>query len=72
MEPGVQRSVPPRGPLGSRDGVGAGDHDQPYTFGRLPTSERSSPFSVLQFARLLILRGRIQDGEFADDLRRAS
>ena len=60
----------------SRDGLGAGDHDQPYRFG--PTSRawrpasgalgwkpRASvpyPFNTRQYGRLLVLRGRVQDG----------
>jgi hypothetical protein len=47
---------------GTLDGSGAGDHDQPYRFGRKPTSSRPFPFSTHQYARLLILRSRIQAG----------
>lgn len=32
----------------------------------LPTSERPYPFTPWQYARLLMLRGRVQDGELAD------
>ena len=45
---------------GTLDGRSAGDHDLPYRFGRKPTSSQPYPFSTHQFARLLILRGRIQ------------
>ena len=45
---------------GTLDGRGAGDHDQPYRFGRAPTSQASYPFSTRQFARLLVLRSRIE------------
>ena len=45
---------------GTLDGLGAGDHDQPYRFGRKPTSSQPFPFSTHQYARLLILRSRIQ------------
>jgi len=47
---------------GTLDGSGAGDHDQPFRFGRKPTSGQPFPFSTHQYARLLILRSRIQAG----------
>lgn len=47
---------------GSLDGDGAGDHDQAYKFGRKPRAVAPYPFSTRQFGRLLVLRGRIQDG----------
>jgi hypothetical protein len=43
------------------------DHDQPYQFGRRPRALAPYPFSTRQFARLLVLRGRIQAGQFAAD-----
>jgi hypothetical protein len=43
------------------------DHDQPYRFGRTPRAIAPYPFSTRQFARLLVLRGRIQAGQFAAD-----
>ena len=46
----------------SRDGVGAGDHDQPYRFGWKPRASVPYPFNTRQFGRLLVLRGRVQDG----------
>jgi hypothetical protein len=53
----------------SLDGTGAGDHDSPYVFGRLPRTAAPFPFSTRQFARLLVLRGRVRAGLFgADDL----
>jgi hypothetical protein len=55
-------------PTGTRDGSGAADRDVPYTFGHRPTSSWTCPFSWHQYARLLVLRGRVQDGEFAADL----
>ena len=69
MEPGAQPAITPTGAarVGSRDGVGAGDHDQPYCFGHRPTSACTYPFRPSQFARLLVLRGRVRDGEFDDD-----
>lgn len=56
---------------GSRDGLGAGDHDEPYRFGPRPTAASTYPFSSLQFAHLLVLRGRVWDGEFEDDRAKA-
>jgi len=54
----------------SLDGSGAADHDQPYRFGRRPRSSAPYPFSTRQFARLLVLRSRVQAGQFgADDVR---
>jgi hypothetical protein len=49
------------GIVGSLDGLGAGDHDQPYRFGRRPHASVPYPFSTRQYARLLLLRGRVQD-----------
>ncbi len=46
---------------GSLDGTGAGDHDLPYRFHR-PRSGASYPFSMRQYARLLIMRSRLQAG----------
>ena len=47
--------------VGSLDGLGAADHDQPYRFGRRPRASAPYPFSTRQYARLLLLRGRVQD-----------
>jgi hypothetical protein len=58
------------GIVGTRDGFGAGDYDQPYQFGRRPRSGTTYPFSTRQYLHLLVLRGRIQDGDRGDgDLR---
>lgn len=43
------------------------DYDQPYEFGHTPRAIAPGPFSTREFARLLVLRGRIQAGEFAAD-----
>jgi hypothetical protein len=43
------------------------DHDLPYRFGWRPRSAITFPFSTREFARLLVLRGRVQDGVFAAD-----
>lgn len=44
---------------GTLDGDGAADHDLPYRFGRKPSVAATFPFSTHQYARLLILRGRV-------------
>jgi hypothetical protein len=53
------------GVVGTRDGLGAGDHDQPYRFGHRPSGAVPYPFSTRQYMRLLVLRGRVQDGLIA-------
>ena len=59
--------------VGTRDGLGAGDHDQPYRFGWKPRASVPYPFNTRQYGRLLVLRGRVQDGLLAaDDTERAS
>ncbi|MDQ3810943.1 MAG: hypothetical protein M3336_11690 [Chloroflexota bacterium] len=60
-------SETPETHIGSHDGTGAGDHDQAYRFGRRPRAAAPYPFSTRQFIRLLVLRGRIQDGLSAQD-----
>ncbi len=55
---------------GTKDGLGAADHDMPYRFGHKPSTRWTYPFSAEAYCKLLILRGRVQDGEFADDLQR--
>ena len=64
MNPLVHNSF---GSAGSLDGSGTADHDQPYRFGRTPRAIAPYPFSTRQFARLLVLRGRVQAGQFAAD-----
>jgi len=51
---------------GTLDGSGAGDNDQPYVFGRRPNARAPFPFTERQYARLLVLRGRIQDRPESD------
>ena len=46
--------------------------DQPYRFGRRPTTQAPFPFTHREFARLLILRGRVQDAVSAGDRRAAA
>jgi hypothetical protein len=48
---------------GTKDGHGAGDHDQPYVFGRRPQALAPFPFTTLEYARLLVLRSRVRDQE---------
>ncbi|MBV9545657.1 MAG: hypothetical protein JOY61_14900 [Chloroflexi bacterium] len=57
---------------GSLDREGAGDHDQPYRFGFRPRVSHPYPFSTRQYARLLILRGRICDSQDFSDRRAAT
>jgi hypothetical protein len=52
---------------GSFDGEAAADHDQPYRFGWRPRSSATYPFSTKQYARLLVLRSRVQAGLVTDD-----
>jgi hypothetical protein len=59
-------STGPRSAHESRDGTGAGDHDAPYEFGRLPHALAPFPFSTRELARLMILRSRLQT-EFRDE-----
>jgi hypothetical protein len=60
-------SSPTETGLGSKDGTGSGDHDEAYTFGRRPRVVAPFPFTHLQFARLLTLRGRVADGLTGSD-----
>jgi hypothetical protein len=53
------------GRTGSLDGDGAGDHDQPCRFGWRPRASVPFPFNTREYARLLVLRSRVQD-ELAD------
>jgi hypothetical protein len=53
--------------LGSKDGRGCGDHDEPYRFGRRPRAIAPFPFTPYQYARVLALRGCIGDGLLGRD-----
>ena len=53
-------NTPVQANAGSFDGQGGGDHDKPYAFGRVPNSAAPFPFTTREFARLLIVRGRVQ------------
>jgi len=60
-------------PHRSLDGEDKGDHDQPYHFGRRPRSNVPYPFSTRQYARLLILRSRLeQRWAYHDDFNTAA
>ena len=63
---------PPPGSVGSLDGTGSADHDMPYEFGRRPRVIAPFPFTTREYARLVVLRGLVQDrlaaGERIDDL----
>lgn len=50
---------------GSLDGTDAGDNDMEYRFGRRPSARAPFPFTAREFARLLVLRGRIRDDRYA-------
>jgi hypothetical protein len=54
------------GSVGSQDGTGSGDHDQAYRFGWKPRSSVPFPFNTRQYARLLVLRSRVQNGLLDD------
>ncbi len=47
---------------GSKDGTGAGDNDMPYVFGRVPHANAPFPFTVMQFAHLIIQRSKWETG----------
>ena len=42
-------------------------YDEPYRFGRKPTVRAPFPFTEHQFARLLIVRGRIRAEQSTDN-----
>jgi hypothetical protein len=62
-----QQQVSGSGHVGTLDGTGAGDHDQPYRFGWKPRASVPYPFNTRQYGRLLVLRGRVQDGLLGED-----
>jgi hypothetical protein len=62
------QSLPPtHATLGTLDGTGAGDHDQPYVFAPRPRSHATAPFTTRQYLHLLVLRSRVEAGLFAAD-----
>jgi hypothetical protein len=48
-------------PVSPFDGPGAGDHDEPYRFGRRPNARAPFPFTERQYARLLVFRSRVAE-----------
>jgi hypothetical protein len=58
-----QEQTPLQLPVSPLDGPGAGDHDEPYRFGRRPRASAPFPFTERQYARLLVLRSRIAERE---------
>ena len=57
----MERTHLPETGAGSKDGSGAGDNDQPYVFGRRPRAVAPWPFTEREYARLLVVRGRVRD-----------
>jgi hypothetical protein len=53
--------------IATKDGSGPADHDVAYRFGRRPNARAPFPFNERQYARLLILRGKVQDGPSFED-----
>lgn len=53
---------------GTKDGATAADHDEPYCFGRRPNARAPYPFTERQYARLLILRSRIEPLDSTEDV----
>jgi hypothetical protein len=47
--------------------IAAPAHDEPYRFGRRPTTRAPFPFTEREFARLLIARGRLQESSSTAD-----
>jgi hypothetical protein len=47
--------------------LGGRSYDERYEFGRLPRAVAPFPFSRREFARPLVLRGRVHDGGMASD-----
>jgi len=52
--------------------IDAPTYDEPYRFGRRPTTRAPFPFTERQFARLLILRSRVQAATSDRDLAEAA
>ena len=57
----------PAVPSGTKDCTSAADHDEPYRFGRRPNAMAPYPFTERQYARLLIMRSRVQAVELPQD-----
>ena len=57
----MERTHLPATGAGTKDGSGAGDHDQPYVFGRRPRAVAPWPFTERQYVRLLLMRSRVHE-----------
>ena len=66
----MERTHLPETGAGSKDGSSASDNDQPYTFGRKPRAIAPWPFTERQYARLLLLRSRVQERLVSEDVNR--
>ena len=64
----MERTQLPETGAGSKDGSGASDNDQPYTFGRRPRTIAPWPFTERQYARLLVVRGRFMERSRKDSV----
>ena len=51
----------------SNAAVNSSTYDEPYRFGRKPSTACPFPFTERQFARLLVTRSRIQETSSDDD-----
>ncbi len=63
----MNASSQPQQSVAATDASESTEYDQPYEFGRRPRVIAPGPFSTREFARLLVLRSRIQAGQFAAD-----
>ena len=63
----MNASQQPQQSTPANDASESTDYDEPYKFGRMPRAVAPCPFSTREFARLLVLRGRIKAGQFAAD-----
>ena len=63
---GMPQPEPANRSIGTRDEVGAGDHDQPFRFGWRPRASAPYPFNTGQYVRLLVLRSRLHAGLVGD------
>lgn len=66
-QPQPEQSQPAESLIGTKDGAGAADHDEPYTWGNHLSMMSHYPFSEVQFGKLIVLRGRVQDGILTGD-----
>jgi hypothetical protein len=57
----IDQELEGNGIVGTRDGRGASDRDQPYRFGARLRADATYPFNTRHCLRLLVRRGRLQD-----------